>query len=132
MALLALAHPLWSAVRRSMRVLTGLTMATLLLALGVGGGTVEPGQPPTPSTVQSASMALTAQVTDVVFVSHSGAAIEQSQPDAVDDDLPVGNCFSTANPAPADSAPQRPSTLAWEPSLGSSIGAIGQRAPPRA
>ncbi|GAB3155578.1 hypothetical protein GCM10027290_52020 [Micromonospora sonneratiae] len=131
MAPLALARPLWAAVRRSMQVLTGLAMATLLLALGVSGGAAEAGRSSALSMMPPASAVAAVEVVDVVLVSHAGAALDHSDLDLADDQLHGGDRFPAVSVASADTAGQRPTTSTWEPDQGIFTRSIGQRAPPR-
>ncbi|GAB2930843.1 hypothetical protein GCM10027280_17970 [Micromonospora polyrhachis] len=138
---IALARPLWGVVRRSLRMLTGLAMATIVLALtaGVWQATASGGL--TSASPDLATMPVV-QVTDVVLV---------SDPIEVDQRLGIGQRLGidqgsgteqTGDRLPGDeradrlAAPlrliERPAwTPIWEPDADPYPRPAGPRGPPR-
>jgi len=116
-------------VCRSLRVLTGLAMATILLALGTGGWHATVAGPPATTTPRPAAVA-TAQATDFVLLPGSVEIDERSTSAQTADHLPRVDQVGSLDTPPLRT--DRPSwTPVWKPAADPYAGSAGQRAPPR-
>lgn len=144
---IALARPLWGVVRRSLRMLTGLAMATIVLALTAGAWQAAASGKPASTSPYSATMPVV-RVADVVLVSGPVRADQRRGIDqrlGVDQRLGIDQRSATEQTAdrlPGDdradrlAAPlrlvERPAgTPIWEPAADPYDRPAGPRGPPR-